>query len=459
MAKLAASAAALAVAILGIAACADGGSAVGAEADARVSVAGGPGVGGPVVGAKAFSGHGRLAFVSGKRLYVLDGSAAGKPAALHPVLTGKVPGSAGSPAWSPDGRWLAFLVGTPSADGAVTSGALWLAGPDGQGPHQVLPKAGGFAWSPKTDELAVVSGLGGKLFAVQPGRQPFPVFEAPGLTQASPAWSPDGRRLAVAVVNLTARKRLVSSAIDVFAAGGGIAATAIGSSRSDALIVDGWWPDGQGLFAWSDRRDSASLAADGLPLVSYPLAGAPAPVARTLPYPSFAVPGGNGVTLVTGGDRYPWNAKTILECTASAHCGSAMNATPPPVNLDPATPAFTGEPLLAFVHGATEKTAGLSQRELRAWYQTRRLWVWAGLGGNPLPVARAGVGVAAPVWSADSREILYVRDNALWLVPMFTADSSLSDALAVPVVSRLFAGDWPNVNGVTAWQSQFAWHS
>jgi Tol biopolymer transport system component len=460
MHRLAASVAALAVVVLGVAACGNVGSAPSATADAKVSAAGGSDAGRPSVGAEAFSGQGRLAFVSENRLYVLDGSAAGKPATLHTVVTGKAPGSPGSPAWSPDGRWLAFLVGTPSANGAVTSGALWLAGPDGQDAHVALPKAGGFAWSPTTDKIAAVSSLGGKVFAVQPGRRIYPIFEPPGLTDASPAWSPDGRDLAVAIVNVTAKKRFVSSAIDVFPATGGIAPSTVAFSRTDALIVDGWWANGQGLFAWSDPRDSASLAADGLPLVSYPLDGKPASLATTLPYPSFAVPGLGGVTLVTGGDRYPWDAKTITGCAVSGKCGPAMNATPVPVNLDPnATVQTLGEPLLLFVHGAAETTAGLSQQELRAWYQTRKLWIWEGTGGNPQPITRAGAGVAVPTWSANFRDILYVRDNALWLVPMLTASGSPSAAPALPVVSRLFVGNWPNVNGYTAWQSQFAWHA
>jgi hypothetical protein len=480
MRRLAASVAALAVVVLGVAACADGGSSASALADAKVSVAGTSPVGSPIVGMKAFSGHGRLAFVSDNRLYVLDGVAAGKPATLHMVVIGKAPGShgsaagepatldtavtgkvPGSPAWSPDGRWLAFLVGSPSADGAVTSGALWLAGPDGQDAHQVLPNEGGFAWSPKADVLAVAFGLGGKLFAVRPGAPAYPISESPGLTDATPAWSPDGHEIAAAIVNLTAKKRFVSSAIDVFALSGGIAPIAPSTpafSRTDALIVDGWWADGQGLFAWSDPQDSASRAADGLPLVSYPLDGKPAALATTLPYPSFAVPGPGGVTLVTGGDRYPWNAKTIAGCAVSGQCGPAMNATPVPVNLDPnATVQTPGEPLLLFVHGAAETTAGLSQQELRAWYRTRKLWMWEGTGGNPQPITRAGAGVAAPTWSANFGDILYVRDNALWLVPMLTASGSPSAAPALPVVSRLFAGNWPNVNGYTAWQSQFAW--
>lgn len=197
MGRLAASVAALAVVVLGVTACADSGSTGHAAAVAKESAVGESPAGGPSVGTKSFSGHGRLAFVADNRLFVLDGSTPRRPATLHTVVIGKAPAShasaagesathdtvatgmvPGSPARSPDGRWLAFLVGTPSADGAVTSGALWVAGPDGQHAHQVLLKSAGFAWSPKTDELAV------------------------------------------AVVNVTAKKRFVSSAIDVLPATG-----------------------------------------------------------------------------------------------------------------------------------------------------------------------------------------------------------------------------------------------
>jgi hypothetical protein len=233
------------------------------------------------------------------------------------------------------------------------------------------------------------------------------------------------------VVNATAKKRFVGSAIDVLPATGGIAPSTLASSRTAALIVDGWWPNGQGLFAWSDPRDSAVQAANELPLLSYPRDGKPAPLPSTLPYPSFAVPGGHGVTLVTGGNRYPWNAKTIRDCTVSGQCGPAMDATPAPVNLDPAAaPSRSGPPALAFVHAAPETATALSQHDLSAWYRTRTLWVQAGPGGNPLPVTRAGTGVAAPTWSANSQDILYVRDNALWLIPVFTANGTPSTAPA-----------------------------
>jgi hypothetical protein len=467
--RLVATLAALAV-VAGVAACGHGAAPVSVtSADASVSVAApasAPAVSGTTAAAKAFGGHGRLAFVSGDRLYVLDGAAAGRPATRHAVGAGKTAAKTpGSPAWSPDGRWLAFLVGSPSADGAVTSGALWLAGPDGQGAHQVLPRVDGFAWSPKTDELAATSGYGGKLFAVRPGKPSYPMLEVPGLFDGAPSWSPNGRELAVATVSLTTAKRFASSVIDLFVPSEGIVVNSLASSRTNALIVDGWWATGEGLLAWSDPGDSTTAAANGLPLVSYALDGPTATLGRTLPYPSFAPPTWAGVAVVTGGDRYPWSAKTIKYCNVSGQCGPMNGALPGPANLDPASSTWTGEPTLAFAHCATEATEttaaakGRSQQALAAWYRTCKLYYVAGAGANALPVTRAGTGVAAPTMSPSTGDILYVRDNALWLIPTLAAHGAPSAAAPAPVVGKLFAGNWPTASGYTAWQSQFAWFS
>jgi hypothetical protein len=485
MSRFVGSSAALAVAVgvaAAIAACAHGTPAATASADASVSVAEpapapGTAPAGTAIGATAFGGHGRLAFVSAGRLYVLDGSAARQTATLHAVGTVDTPAghtsagqtsaamTPGSPAWSPDGRWLAYLVGTPSADGAVTSGALWLAGPDGQGAQQVLPNVAGFAWSPKADELAATSADGGKLFAVQPGKPTYPMLEVPGQLDGAPAWSPNGRELAVATVSVTATGRFASSVIDLFVPSEGIVVNSLASSRTDALIVDGWWADGEGLLAWSDPGDAASTPADKLPLVSYPLGDEPtATLASTPAYPSFAVPDGSGVTLVTGEDRALWNAKTITYCNVSGHCGPAPAALPAPVNLDPAASQWRGEPDLAFAHCASEpaqpaQATAATPQALSAWYRTCRLWYAAGAGGNAVAVTRAGAGVAAPTWSGGDSDLLYVRDNSLWLIPMRQSNGAPSSGPARPVVGRLFAGSWPNADGYTGWQSQFAWHS
>jgi len=243
------------------------------------------------------------------------------------------------------------------------------------------------------------------------------------------------------------------------------AVTPLARSASDALLVDGWWADG--VFAWSDPQDSQSLAADGAPLVAYSLAGKAVTLPSTLVHPSFAVPGDNGVTIVTGGDRYPWNAKTFESCTAAGGCGPSIDATPAPVNLDPAPgPWVEGEPTFAFVHAAPETTTSFSQAVLNAWYKTRQLWLWYGTGANPYQVAGAGTGIAAPTWSADGKLILYVKDNGLWLIDPYggrvettPGHPALSGGPAVRLVSQLFAGPWPDYYGYTDWRSQFAWYT
>jgi hypothetical protein len=481
MSRLVASLAALTVAVGvggGIAACAHTTPGATASADASVTMsapAGATPAAGMTIGGKAFGGHGRLAFVSGGRLYVLDGSAPGQSATLHAVANVETPtATPGSPSWSPDGRWLAYLVGPASADGTVTSGALWLAGPDGQDARRVLPAVAGFAWSPRTDELAATSADAGKLYAVQPGKPTYPMLEVPGQFDGAPVWSPNGREIAVASVTVAATGRFASSVIDLFVPSEGIVINSLASSRTDALIVDGWWATGEGVLAWSDPGDAASTPADKLPLVSYPLGNAPtATLASTPAYPSFAVADGAGVTVVTGEDRALWNAKTITYCNVSGHCGPAQAALPAPVNLDPASSQWQGEPDLAFAHCATgpTQTTGPTQaaatgpaqdatpQALSAWYRTCRLWYAAGSGGNALAVTRAGTGVAAPTWSGGDGDLLYVRDDALWLIPMRQPNGAQSTAPARPVVGRLFAGSWPNADGYTGWQSQFAWHS
>jgi len=420
----------------------------------------------PSIGAAAFAGHGKLAFVSSGRLYVLDGSAARLSATLHTVAA---PAGAVAPAWSPDGRWLAFIVAPPSPYPAVSapSGTLWLARADGDDARPVLADAGPFSWSPAADVLAatITDPATGHTQAceLQPGATPRLL---PGVT-GSAIWSPDGRQLAFTSIQSSPQAGFTGSTLETIPAAGGTPAVRARSAQ-DALLAAGWWPDGQGLLAWSDPQDSASLAADGLPLVSYPLSGTrPVTLATTLVHPSFlaTTPSLRLVATDAGSDRILWNGKTIVLCAVTGGCTGFPGEMPGPVNLDPAwSPA--GEPVLAFVHGSASapRPPEYGQAAIVAWYATRRLWVYI-LGGNPHLISGAGTSIAAPAWSADGRFILYVRDNGLWLINPFAGHGNPSPGLpsqtggpALRIVGQLFAGTWPDYYGYMYWQGQFAWH-
>jgi Tol biopolymer transport system component len=409
----------------------------------------------PAVGTAAFAGRGQLAFVSSGRVYVLDGSAAGRSARLHAVAA---PGGATAPAWSPDGRWLAFLVVPPSPfpNLSYPRGTLWLAGADGSAARPVLANAGPFSWSPVTDVLAatVTNPANGRswLCELRPGTPPHLV---PGVTGRA-VWSPDGRQLAFTVILSNTQRGFYGSMLETVPASGGTPVVRRSSSQA-ALLVAGWWPDGQGLMAWADYQGSASLAADGQPLLSYPLnGGRPVTLGFTLLFPPFLAtsPAQRVVAVDNGGDRVLWDNKTILLCAPTGGCTGLPGGMPRATNLDPALdPA--GQALM-FVHAdaSLSRAQLFNQASIAAWYKTRSLWVYVP-GGQAHAIQAAGTAVADPTWSADGRLLLYVRDDGLWLISPFAGQA----VRATNIVSRLFAGAWPNYYAYINWRAQFAWRS
>ena len=104
---------------------------------------------------------------------------------------------------SPDGTWVAYVVGAASREGPRDSSAIWLVGADGQAPRQFTWGGGcdsAPTWSPDGAWLAFLSDR------AEPGVAQLYVMprdggEARRLTSlkggvAAPAWSPDGAWLA-----------------------------------------------------------------------------------------------------------------------------------------------------------------------------------------------------------------------------------------------------------------------
>jgi Tol biopolymer transport system component len=106
----------------------------------------------------------RLAFQAVGRLFVQD-LPSGSPRRLTPATFGAGDAWAGhaglqefSPAWSPDGRWIAFTTWEDTLGGHV-----WKVATSGGAPQQLTTQAGEFvhvAWSPDGSELVAVQGAG-----------------------------------------------------------------------------------------------------------------------------------------------------------------------------------------------------------------------------------------------------------------------------------------------------------
>jgi Tol biopolymer transport system component len=220
---------------------------------------------GSAVAAPSAPKNGRIVFqrfdpsLGATRLYTVAADGSGLRAVTRPASLADVDSQ---PDWSPDGRRILFRrienVGRP--DERVD---LYVVGADGRGLRNLTRSScTGLcvsneepAWSPDGKRIAFVRTIG----PVPPGRQPrivgIFVMNADGtrvrqLTQRrgasvtedhAPSWSPDGKRIALAAVNITA-KPAGASVIYVI--------NADGSQPRTVRTMPHGWP-GAGAPSWS----------------------------------------------------------------------------------------------------------------------------------------------------------------------------------------------------------------
>jgi Tol biopolymer transport system component len=117
------------------------------------------------------------------------------------------------PAWSADGKFLAFSRPAPQSDGEIdVSASIWVVGRDGRGARRVTPASDPSdfsrpAWAPDGGWLSVQ--VSARYSAPSTdvvrsdGRDLTAIGSAPGSSSEAlwSAWSPDGRRLALAGVS------------------------------------------------------------------------------------------------------------------------------------------------------------------------------------------------------------------------------------------------------------------
>jgi len=399
--------------------------------------------GAPMVNTTAFKDQGLLAFVWQGLLYTLDGQTGEVKAVTES-------GQALYPAWSPDGQWLAFVrVTGPQA----LDGQLWITRPDGSQAHQVqgLPGLVGsrdFAWSPAADVLAVSTENG--LWLVPTEGEPRRAAD-----QGGTAWSPDGKSLAYSAVlpfdpqNPEDR----SDALYTIAVEGGQPVKQIEAAQA-GIMPAGWWSDGKGLLYWVDPLHSASIAADGLGLVSLRLGDAkPQTLTSGLVHPDWLSFSPQGkLLLVKGGGRIVWAGKSLAVIDVAAGRVQDLPNPEGSVSLDPSfSPDGKHISFVAAKDLGNNVWGFEDPKDLSAWVATRTLWIEDADGGNAHPLASAGGGVYQPLWSKDGGHLLYVRDNALWMVGSEgRAPAKIVDLLPAP--QDLFG-----FYGYLSFSGQFAW--
>ncbi|MFL6122945.1 serine hydrolase [Actinophytocola sp.] len=170
------------------------------------------------------------------------------------------------PALSPDGGWIAYVLRTADAGQDRNVDQLWLVATDGSAPRRLTagPADAAPAWSPDGRRLAFVRG--GQLAVLDAGGgEPEQLTDLP-LGAGAPHWSPDGRRLAFTAPvdpNGGARGPMVSDGLDYQADGAGMLGAVREQlhvldldSRAVRQVTDG--PQGAATPAWSP--DGTTLA-------------------------------------------------------------------------------------------------------------------------------------------------------------------------------------------------------
>jgi hypothetical protein len=455
---------------------------------------------GPYVDASAFSGHGELAFVSHGGLWVLSGGRVRRVFVPRGM-------EASAPAFSSDGRWLAYVV-NGSQHGSPFAAALWIADADGSHARRVSGDlATVVGWSPVADrlafttdtsppflggvlatrlELAAASGAPQLLVAVSTAhRQPNSIEDA--------VWSPDGRALALATTNPLPHGHTTVRAYPL--AGGRpttwfsirtdrvlrVPGICTGCGGPNQIIADvaGWWPH-WGIAFWAFSSGMVHNN-DNTPVVIVAHPGAtPYVLGDTLSDGATdALAAGRGgelaVVASTDDGREIGDGKMVEPCDAGSRtcrpipgasvwsgrnpqrCPFASCSTfPAPgragsaVTLDPAWSPNGSQ--LAYVKAPVALTGGTPAP---AWYVAHELILWNARSGATTRLAAAGAQL--PTWSTDGRELLYVSGDALWLVPA-------SGGRPVEIEDPLLPSDWlegyaHQYYGQVAWGAQFSWFS
>ena len=365
--------------------------------------------------------------------------------------------------WSADGRYLAYGAGkvVPAGGGVPTSPLGHLSFGWGSG----VP---GWVWSPVGHRLAGVTAGGGVLVG-GPGA-PSERLLPDGWGATSVAWSPDGQTLAVSRSLYAEASPPYHQEIWLLDLSTGAKRMLFALPRGKVAppLLSGFSPDGKWLLAWEDTDNSASLAADGLPLATIAVKD------------GRAVPVGKG-TLVYG-DFVSWctgNLLAYVDNTGGRQVtlNDRVNFAGPAPNWPVVTPAGPGaKAQLSFVSPSCSPpglfmvaaAVGPTTQDEPFGHEHRRIWVLPYTGGNWRPLEAPppkGSTDELPLWSSDGHWVAFIRTTwtgtagagYLYLLYLGSVNHFNGHALLVGPIAPL--GTTSNYYGHYNWAAQVAWYS
>ncbi|MBI1886501.1 MAG: PD40 domain-containing protein [Chloroflexi bacterium] len=411
---------------------------------------------------------GKVGFAAKGHIWVNDLDSGGE---RRVVLSG----TAHTPSWSADGRWIAFGMGSRAGGAGV---GVWIVRAEGGDAVPVgrIGPGGMWQWSPVEDHLAFVD-IDGSIRTVNAdGSESREVVQA-GSGAARFYWSPDGRSIAYerwlygeGTENF---RPLVDQGLWVVDADGSnprevFSEWEAGEEMSVAAYLLEWSPDGRYL-AFIKGTNSASLLADGFPLYLVSVAdGSQTKLSSgSLAYDAFVSwsPDGTRIAYVKGGGREATAGKKIVVAGADGSAKVALS-TPDQAAINPSWSPDGSR--VAFVAGPAGDATSTSFDQA-ALVRSRRIWVADSNTGDAHQLTEdANYGDDYPQWSADGSHILFVRMKAADISPLpdglGSEDATVelwlmrSDGTEQRKVVSGLTTSWLGYYGFIDWSQLFDWY-